>query len=132
MYTRESLLAEFLLARYLAPDPTIFSSHFQSIKLCSGNSYTGYLHLKGCEPDPRGRDAISVTWYPTSSSTEECILLHMLGCYDQYRRALEEGMGFKVAPAKVLAAMLAGCTEALLTPLEGVQTLTLDDKYRKS
>ena len=41
-----------------------------------------------------------------------------------------EGMGFKVAPAKVLAAMLAGCTEALLTPFERVQTLMLDDKYR--
>lgn len=31
---------------------------------------------------------------------------------------------------KVLAAMLAGCTEALLTPFERVQTLMLDDKYR--
>ena len=26
--------------------------------------------------------------------------------------------------------MLAGCTEALLTPFERVQTLMLDDKYR--
>jgi hypothetical protein len=55
----------------------------------------------------------------------------MFGCYHQYRRTLEEGLGFNVAPAKVAAAMMAGCTEALLTPFERVQTLMLDDKYRK-
>jgi len=53
----------------------------------------------------------------------------MFGCYEQYSRSLRDGLKFGVASSKVMAAILAGCTEALLTPFERVQTLMLDAKY---
>lgn len=52
----------------------------------------------------------------------------MFGSFEQYRRLLlDQEVG---APCSlVVAAFLAGCTEAALTPFERVQTLMLDQKY---
>jgi len=55
----------------------------------------------------------------------------MFGCYDQYRRTFRDGLGLGSTTSMVLSALLAGCTEAVLTPFERVQTLMLDAKYGK-
>lgn len=52
----------------------------------------------------------------------------MFGSYEQYRRLLLE-QGINSNTSLVAAAFLAGCTEALLTPFERIQTLMLDQKY---
>jgi len=55
----------------------------------------------------------------------------MFGCYEQYRRTLRDGLGFGSKSSLVLSALMAGCTEAVLTPFERVQTLMLDANYGK-
>jgi len=50
----------------------------------------------------------------------------MFGSFSQYTRMLKEETGLSDGKAKVLAAMLAGCTEATLCPFERVQTLMQD------
>jgi len=55
----------------------------------------------------------------------------MFGCYHEYRRTLQDGFGMDKNTSVFLSAMLAGCTEALLTPFERIQTLMLDAKYGK-
>jgi len=52
----------------------------------------------------------------------------MFGSYEQYRRILIEEE-VSNSRAMIMAAFLAGCTEAALTPFERVQTLMLDRKY---
>merc|ERR1712130_858845 len=52
----------------------------------------------------------------------------MFGSYEQYRRLLLD-QGINSNTSLVTAAFLAGCTEALLTPFERIQTLMLDQKY---
>jgi len=52
----------------------------------------------------------------------------MFGSYEQYRRLLLE-QRLPERSSLVVAAFLAGCTEATLTPFERVQTLMLDQKY---
>jgi len=52
----------------------------------------------------------------------------MFGSYEQYRRLLLE-QGINSNTSLVAAAFLAGCTEALLTPFERIQTLMLDQTY---
>jgi hypothetical protein len=54
----------------------------------------------------------------------------MFGTYDAYRRRLVRGVPqTPVLLGKAVAAMLAGCTEAILSPLERVQTLMQDKSY---
>lgn len=55
----------------------------------------------------------------------------MFGTYFQYQRILRESFGFRDTSSQVVAAILAGCTEAALTPLERIQTLLLDHNYGK-
>eukprot|EP00088_Acartia_fossae_P071223 TRINITY_DN9734_c1_g2_i1.p1 TRINITY_DN9734_c1_g2~~TRINITY_DN9734_c1_g2_i1.p1 ORF type:complete len:289 (-),score=9.34 TRINITY_DN9734_c1_g2_i1:195-1061(-) len=62
---------------------------------------------------------------------KSCSYSLMFGCYDQFRRTFREGLKFSPASSVVLSALLAGCTEAVLTPFERVQTLMLDHKYGK-
>jgi len=50
----------------------------------------------------------------------------MFGSFFQYTRLLKEEVGFRDGDAKIMAAMLAGCTEATLCPFERVQTLMQD------
>merc|ERR1719158_308843 len=52
----------------------------------------------------------------------------MFGSYEQYRRLLLD-QGINTSTSLVTAAFLAGCTDALLTPFERIQTLMLDQKY---
>lgn len=52
----------------------------------------------------------------------------MFGSYEQYRRLLLE-QRLPNTSSLVVAAFLAGCTEATLTPFERVQTLMLDQRY---
>jgi len=52
----------------------------------------------------------------------------MFGSYEQYRRLLLE-QSISAPTSLTLAAFLAGCTEATLTPFERTQTLMLDQKY---
>lgn len=55
----------------------------------------------------------------------------MFGTYEQYRRVLVEAGHVSVTQTQslVIAAFGAGCTEALLTPFERVQTLMLDHRW---
>lgn len=55
----------------------------------------------------------------------------MFGTYFQYQRILRESFGFGGTSSQVVAAFMAGCTEAVLTPLERIQTLLLDQNYKK-
>lgn len=52
----------------------------------------------------------------------------MFGSFEQYRRLLLE-QRVPSSSSLVFAAFLAGCTEALLTPFERIQTLMLDQAY---
>ena len=52
----------------------------------------------------------------------------MFGTFEQYKRMLRERQ-LSVTSSIVVAAFLAGCTEAILTPFERIQTLMLDHKY---
>jgi len=52
----------------------------------------------------------------------------MFGSYENYRRLLLE-QSFSPSSSLTTAAFFAGCTEALLSPFERVQTLMLDQKY---
>lgn len=52
----------------------------------------------------------------------------MFGSYQQYKRLLTENNVTNVN-STAIAAFCAGCTEAVLTPFERVQTLMLDQKY---
>lgn len=52
----------------------------------------------------------------------------MFGTFEQYRRLLGERQ-VPVTSSMVVAAFLAGCTEAILTPFERIQTLMLDHKW---
>lgn len=45
----------------------------------------------------------------------------MFGTYTQYSRLLSENLPLKTAQSKVVGAVLAGATEAILMPLERVQ-----------
>ena len=51
----------------------------------------------------------------------------MFGTFEQYKRMLRERQ-LSVRSSIVVAAFLAGCTEAILTPFERIQTLMLDHK----
>ena len=51
----------------------------------------------------------------------------MFGTFEQYKRLLGERQ-VGVTSSMVVAAFLAGCTEAILTPFERIQTLMLDHK----
>ena len=57
----------------------------------------------------------------------------MFGTYEQYRRVLVEAGQVSVTQTQslVIAAFGAGCTEALLTPFERVQTLMLDHRWAR-
>ena len=55
----------------------------------------------------------------------------MFGCYDKYQRVIAEHVDLAPWTNKSIAAMLAGCTEALLCPFERIQVL-LQDKYYHS
>ena len=57
----------------------------------------------------------------------------MFGTYEQYRRVLMEAGHVSVTQTQslVIAAFGAGCTEALLTPFERVQTLMLDHRWAR-
>jgi len=52
----------------------------------------------------------------------------MFGTYEQYKRLLTE-RNVSVRSSIVIAAFCAGCTEAILTPFERIQTLMLDHKW---
>jgi len=52
----------------------------------------------------------------------------MFGSFEQYKRALIEKQ-ISVSSSVVLAAFCAGCTEAVLTPFERIQTLMLDHSW---
>jgi len=52
----------------------------------------------------------------------------MFGSFEQYRRMLID-QRVPQSSSLVIAAFLAGCTEALLTPFERIQTLMLDQQY---
>lgn len=52
----------------------------------------------------------------------------MFGSFEQYKRALIE-KEMSVSSSVVLAAFCAGCTEAVLTPFERIQTLMLDHSW---
>jgi len=52
----------------------------------------------------------------------------MFGSFEQFRRLLHD-QGVPSPSSLVTAAFLAGCTEALLTPFERIQTLMLDQGY---
>lgn len=52
----------------------------------------------------------------------------MFGSFEQYKRALIE-THLSVSSSVVLAAFCAGCTEAVLTPFERIQTLMLDHSW---
>ena len=52
----------------------------------------------------------------------------MFGSFEQYKRALIEKQ-MSVSSSVVLAAFCAGCTEAVLTPFERIQTLMLDHSW---
>ena len=51
----------------------------------------------------------------------------MFGTFEQYKRMLRERQ-MNMTQSVVMAAFLAGCTEAILTPFERIQTLMLDHK----
>ena len=51
----------------------------------------------------------------------------MFGTFEQYKRMLRERQ-MNMTQCVVMAAFLAGCTEAILTPFERIQTLMLDHK----
>jgi hypothetical protein len=56
----------------------------------------------------------------------------MFGMYEQFSQILKTNApGLPVMTNQILAANLAGCTEALLTPFERVQTLLQDRKHQK-
>jgi len=52
----------------------------------------------------------------------------MFGTFEQYKRMLRERQ-MNMTQCVVMAAFLAGCTEAILTPFERIQTLMLDHKW---
>ena len=52
----------------------------------------------------------------------------MFGSFEQYKRALIDKQ-ISVSSSVVLAAFGAGCTEAVLTPFERIQTLMLDHSW---
>jgi len=52
----------------------------------------------------------------------------MFGSFEQYKRALIDQQ-MSVTSSVVLAAFCAGCTEAVLTPFERIQTLMLDHSW---
>jgi len=62
---------------------------------------------------------------------KSCSYSLMFGCYDQFRRTFHDNWRLGSKSSVVLSALLAGCTEAVLTPFERVQTLMLDAKYGK-
>ncbi|XP_064652337.1 mitochondrial nicotinamide adenine dinucleotide transporter SLC25A51-like [Lineus longissimus] len=56
----------------------------------------------------------------------------MFGMYEQYRQILQSNApNLPVMMNQIISANLAGCTEALLTPFERVQTLLQDRKHQK-
>jgi len=61
-----------------------------------------------------------------AKTTSSCI---MFGTYSQYQRMLRDSAGFQnKAYIQTLAAFLAGCTEAVLTPFERVQVILQDSQ----
>jgi len=62
---------------------------------------------------------------------KSCSYSLMFGCYDQFRRTFREGYNFSHTSSVILSALLAGCSESVLTPFERVQTLMLDHNYGK-
>ena len=56
----------------------------------------------------------------------------MFGCYSEYRYFLHTDMpNTSSTIIQIIAALMSGCTEALMTPLERIQTLLQDRRYHE-
>ncbi|XP_013390327.1 solute carrier family 25 member 51 [Lingula anatina] len=67
---------------------------------------------------------------PAPLLQKTCSLSIMFGCYEKYLRLIrQQAPKMHVIVQQSTAAILAGCTEALLMPLERTQVLLLDKAY---